>query len=579
MATAPVKSRRTVAIVAALAFLAAVGGLAVFNFYIAQHRLLHLINGLSTPVNVSIDGGPATTLSGPFPTTVPIAEGKHHITVSGGLTEELDIEVSTDFFERFFSSPVFVLNPGGTSLLTCETVVYTQNPLPNGGGSSVYRYGESYIKFPNVNYVFAPFPKTITSDSHSSETRVRVGLVEESVAKVLVRLLSESKDEEALRIAEWDLKLHPEDTRTLELYAAVIAGSANAARARAFIQERCRRKPVQIEWHRVYQQLSAGEQERSDIAAEYDQQLASEPGNASLLYLRGLVCRNGQRARPLFEQAIVKDAKLPWAHAALGQYYSARGDWTKARPHLEAAHQLAPDNEEFADLFDDARVALGECATLETDLRRALPGNAGDIKLNTHLCDALIAQHKNDEARTLAENYEALLSSQEGNDGLGLGRSLHEYVLYAIGDFPLLEKTAPKGTNLQYQTLFELGKLKELCELSPLKLQAEPFWCLAMSAGWKDAGDEANAKAWREKAAEIFAQTTEGSRAATLLRGIQPPTLDAVADLGLSAKQEATLLAVFAQLFPERADEFRAVGRALNYDFAFPHHFLVRALK
>ena len=577
MAIASKKSRRTVA--SAAVFVALLAGLAATNFYIAQHRKLHLISGLAAPVVVSIDGGAPTTLSGPFPTTVPIAEGKHHVAVSGGLSEELDIDVSTGYFERYFSAPVFLLNPGGTSLLTHETVVYTQNPLPGGGGSSVYRFGESYLKLPHVDYVFAPFPKTITSETHSSETRSRVGLVEESVAQVIVHLLSEKKDDEAIRIAEWDLKLHPEDTRTLELYAAVISGTENAARARAFIQDRCKRRPVEIEWHRVLQQMSATEMERGELIAEYDQELAKDPNNAALLYLRGLICRNGVRARPLFEQSIAKDPKLPWPHAALGQYYGARADWTKARPHLEAAHQLAPDNEDFTDLFDDARVALGEFAALETDLRRALTANPGDVKLSTHLCDVLIAQKKNDEARTLAENYEALLSSQEGSDGLALGRGLHEYVLYAIGDFPLLEKTAPKGTNLQFQALFELGKLKELGELSPLKLQAEPFWCLAMSAAWKDAGDDANAKAWREKAAEIFALAPDGSRASALLRSVQPPTLDAVADLGLSAKQEATLLAVLAQLFPDRADEFRTAGRALNYDYAFPHHFLLRALK
>ena len=574
---APPKPRRKPPVVLIALFAALLLGALGVNFYIARHRTLHLISGLSAPVTVTIDGGAPTTLSGPFPTTVPISEGAHHVAVSGGLTEEYDITVSTSFFGRYFNTPVFVLNPGGTSLLTHETVVYTKTQIPGGGGAFEYLYGQPYLQFQNLDYAFLPFPKSIEGSADASISRSRIALVEEGVSKVMVRLLSEKKDVEAFRMAEWDLKLHPDDTPTLELYAAITSGTPSAVQAQAFVKQRLKRRPLELDWHRVYLLMPLSEQEREELAADYDALLKSEPANSAALYLRGMLIKEGAKARPYFEQALQNAPKSVWPHVALAQYFIARGDWKSAKSHLETARTLAPDNEDIGDQYDDTRFALGEYQALESDLAKALQANPGDIKLNIHLCDVFIAQHKTDEAKALAENFETLLGSQ--NDGLNLGHSFYEYTLYAINSFPELEKSAPKGTKLYFQSLFELGKLKELCELMPLASQAEPFWALAICAAWQSKGDETRAKTWRAKAAGLFNAAPGGAPIADMLRGKEPPTVEAVADLGLSPKQEATLLAALAQQFPTRADEFRALARALNMDFAFPYYFLKTLLK
>ena len=549
------------------------------NQYIARHRTLHLISGLKEPVTVTIDGGAPTTLSGPFPTTVPIAEGPHHVVISGGLTDELDITLSSGFFDRFFSTPLFVLNPGGTSLLTHETVVYTKVQLPNGGGSFEFLFGQPYLQFPDVDYAFLPFPKTINANHDGNVSRSRIGLVEEPVSKVIVRMLSDKKDADAVRLAEWQLKLHPEDTRTLELYLAITAGTPAAVQAHAFVKERLKVRPLEPEWHRIFLQMTATDQEREELAEVYDALLKAEPENAPAFYLRGLLFKDGAHARPYFEQAIQKASKLIWPRVALAQYFVARGDWKAAKAQLELAHTLAPDNEDINDQFDDARFALGEYGALEADLGRELTINPGDIKLNIHLCDVFVAQHKPADAKALAENFAALLGAQNA-DGLNLGQSFFEYTLYAINNFAELEKTAPKGSKIYFQTLFELGRIKELCEQMPLNGQTEPFWALAISAAWKSKGDDAKAKLWRQKAASLFKTSTgSGGNIAAILLGTDAPTLEAVADLGLSPKQEATLLAVLAQEFPAKAEEFRTLARALNTDFAFPYYFLKTLLK
>ena len=567
-------SRRKIIGLGIAAAAALLGGIA-YNLHIAGNRTLQMVTGLPSPVTVSIDGGAPVTLSQPYPVPVPISEGRHRVSLTGAMTDEFDIDLESGFFQRFFTSPVFVLNPGGARLLVYETTVYSKTPDDKGARTHRYAYGEQYSFYPDVAYCFMPFPPSITIDSNSSSVkRSRIGTFDGRVSDAVFELNMQNQLDEAFNLAEWRLRLCPDDTRTLDAYAYMGMEKNTAARALEFLKEGCKRRPVEIPWHEKYQRLRAQDPE---LEQEYDALLKNDPDNAALLYLRALLEPDDAIADAQFERSIEKDPKNPWPHYALGHHDMSGGEWDKAKAHLSRACELAPDNPDYKDMLHEIRLALGEYAGLEKELREQLQSDPYNLDLNRRLCDVLLAQGQQEQARALAAAFGAKLQTEP--DSLGLSESLNEYVLYACGDFARLEQAAAPGTDLQFQALFEQGKLKELAEQYPLKANSDAFWCMLMSAGWSAQNDEDRAKIWREKAIELFGKgNRDAFRIAAVLRSDEPSPVAGVSCLHLPPKQTALVYAILAQRFPEKSAEYKALGRRLNIDYGFPYHFLKRVL-
>ena len=547
------------------------------NIYISYARKLHIVTGYSQPVTVSIDGGAGVTLDQPYPTTVPISEGKHHVVLTGAVKDEFDIELSSGFFQRFFSSPLFVLNPGGARLLIYETTQYSAHPVIGAGGRTQrYAFGQQFSTFSDVDFAFMPFPHTITLDSHSSSvTRSRVGAVDEHVADVVYDLWLRGKKNDAIEMAEWRLRVHPDDTRTLDSYIFMSHDVGQGESARVFVKAGCKRRPVEIPWHLAWQRMNSIDTDA--LEREYDSLLKAEPENTSLQYLRALLYTNDAESDPIFERVIEKAPGNPWPHYTLGHHLMCRGDWSAAKAHLEKACQLDPDNSDFTDVLYEIRFALAEYSTLETELREQLILDTTNMDINKHLCDCLVALGKKKDAQAVANAFATAMRA--ANDSMGLGDNLTQYVMYACGDFGLLEKTAPPGSDLRLHALFELSKLNDIVTEHPLANADDPTWCLIMSAGFKFRHDDAAAKAWREKGIELLGKGNRHSfQTAAVLRRNEPSPIDDVTNLHLEPRQLALMFALLAMQFPEKAHAYKTIGQKLNVDLAFPHHFLVDAL-
>src|SRR5262249_59936315 len=85
-------------------------GLALDNEYIRRHRTLHVVNACGAPVQVQVDDGPAVTVHGLG--TLRVAEGPHTFRVHGAVEETHDVTLAAGYFDRWFQSPAWVLNPG-----------------------------------------------------------------------------------------------------------------------------------------------------------------------------------------------------------------------------------------------------------------------------------------------------------------------------------------------------------------------------------------------------------------------------------------------------------------------------------
>ncbi|SIO67937.1 Flp pilus assembly protein TadD, contains TPR repeats [Singulisphaera sp. GP187] len=141
-------------------------GLAANNEYIRRHRVLNVVNACGVPVEVSLDGGAARTLSNRG--TIPIAEGKHRLRITGPVDQTVDVDLEASYWDRWFKKPVWVLNPGDEAVLDQKSIYYAKNPRPSTHRLIV---GAPFTAFPHIDYPFESPPESIEGTSRALRSR------------------------------------------------------------------------------------------------------------------------------------------------------------------------------------------------------------------------------------------------------------------------------------------------------------------------------------------------------------------------------------------------------------------------
>jgi tetratricopeptide (TPR) repeat protein len=560
------------------------------NLYIAGHRQVFVVNGFAQPVTVSPPSGRSFTVPAGTFDIMALPEGNHRITCRGAVTQAVDVAIRGSFFGRWFDKTAFVLNPGGAALVYWERATYSAKANAQADRPSAadvrFWYGEPFTTFHDIDYAFEPFPENIRTKV-SKETKTRIDLLRVQPMAVFVSLLAQRSYEEALRLAEWDLRLQPRTNALLLGYAGLAKMQNSGARAVAFLREGLARRPVDIAWHRTYQELLSDAPDDRPLAAEYDAYLRAEPTNSSLLYLRGRISVDAKEAESCFRRAIAADPNNGYAHNGLGFQRFTLGDWAGARREIGCACELRPEEESFAQTLTEIRLALGEFDSLEGSLRAYLERSPLDQYAVMKLSDVLVAQGKNEEARQWVTAYEreavARFKREAAQQIMPVRRNLH----YAVGDFAALEKTAGGDSSLParqalFQALIETGRVAEAVKVFPINdpQAADPWRLLIVSIAWQRAGAAPQAAAWRDRAAELFARSRREWRpVAGILRRTQPPPLTELIELPLTPKPKAILLVALAQRFPAQSAELLAKARLFNVDRSFPYWLIERSTK
>jgi hypothetical protein len=102
---------------------------------------------------------------------------------------------------------------------------------------------------------------------------------------------------------------------------------------------------------------------------------------------------------------------------------------------------------------------------------------------------------------------------------------------------------------------------------------------LAVSLAWSAAHDEAQAEAWRQKAAKVLAAASPyEARAAALLDKNATVSKAATDEVLLDSKPKSILLAAIGAAHPDQHDELFAAARTLNVERDFPYHIVRRVV-
>ena len=555
-------------------------GLAAHNDYRRRHRTVRIDNAFPQAAEVTIDGGAAIHVASNA--IVDLPEGRHHVQITGPVTEDFDIDLEAGFFDRWMKSPVWVINVGGANAYERHTVFYAVNPQPTQVELLV---GERFLALPHVDDAFTLPPAQMQVKSRNqTRTRVHITRSQVPVDDAFQYALS-TGSAHGLDYGEANLLIRPNDAGLLRAYVAVCAAGPHADRAEAFLRSGLARRPVEVEWHRAYQELGRGAEREQALIVEYDAALHAEPQNAALLYLRGRIATNRQEGLDLFQRAAKADAALPWPWRALAYDAASRGAWEECLLLLGRAPESDMADPSIARLWHEARLGTGDLAALEAEYRQQLAAQdpAAAAPTLIHLCDVLAAEGKIDDARqALADWGNRAVVQYPQDQGLRFVRLMTYYML---GDFDTLTQEAaslPQDVTsyLRLETALALGRMEEVPQNDPLVGAPEQAWsALELALAYQLAGDAARSEEWTSKACEkLEQQDADARRAAALLRAADPPTLEALDDVAADARNKALLAAVLVAKFADRHAELTVLARKLNVTRLPPYHLVARAI-
>jgi tetratricopeptide (TPR) repeat protein len=578
--TGPKLTWRSLAVVGAIALVGVVG-MAIGNEYIRRHRTVYLVSAFKEPATVEIRGVRTVKMFRSLQELV-LPEGRYHATVTGPVRQETDFEVRSRYFDRWFGSPAWVLNVGDNSVLMLEQVVYSRNPRP---GSVSFFFGESFHSFPNVTHPFQPLPESLQMKEHEERVLTHLDIFRGEQADLFYHLQREGRLADAVRLAELRLPLQPGDERLIAAYVTAALQQKQPDRAEKLLLAGLTNRPVQIEWHRAYQNLHKNRKREERLAADYDAMLRADATNSALMYLRGRLCTDHAEGRRWFDRAREADPQNPYPLYALAYDRMAVGEWSGARSLMIRAVELKPKDDEFFRMLSLIRLALSEFAPFEEAQRARLARNPLDFVSVFLLCESFVAQGKRAEAEQAIDAFQRAASADNAASAREAVTALRRHLLYALGDFPALEKSAtgdrsPGASNNLFYALAEQGRLAEAVKIHPLDEPDEndPFHYLAIGIAWRLAGDANEATRWQAHALKLLDEgEADWTRAAGLLRRATVPAQAELDDIILPPNSKAILFAALAQQYPAKRAEFAAAARRLNVSRSYPYHLLQRA--
>lgn len=262
---------------------------------------------------------------------------------AGGEKRTLRRELGGGFLSRLFDSKVHIFNPDRCAILYTERIRYSASSrnLPDHDPQYRFHAGGDHYALKGIDYAFRTPPSTIKIDSGSNAYKDHLALFQPGrdgdVWGISENLLSREK-----RVRHWVDRLawepgKPEVAQTM--LALLGTGEVGADDIRSTVEGGLDHTPINIEWHRLYQELP-GVGGTPQVVEEYRRRLADNPDSPALKYLYArLISDTGKdEAMRLFAEAESGPSPIGYGYYAMTYNYLVNGNLAKAG---EAAADLA----------------------------------------------------------------------------------------------------------------------------------------------------------------------------------------------------------------------------------------------
>lgn len=503
---------------------------------------LHVVNGLATPVRVRLDDGPPQELAVGGHLELPTWAGERRVVVEapGRPDETIVVDAAGG---GLMSRPFHVVNPGGAATLVVEELEYGppvpgKPPLP----SEVW-FGQASLTLEGIDYAFTTPPATVTTGDRRGVKRHAVSI---APPRPSVLFAEHAHELPPARRVEWCRLRLGVDPADEEVLAALVASAGDdealRAQALALLEPGLERRPVEVAWHRAWQDLTRrGPDGPAAVLARADALLRAQPlaprDQAALQVLRARAEPRARAARALYAAARDRDPEQAWAWHGLAFQALAVGEAPEAARCAAEAVRRRPKDADMAALHDDARLA-----TLDPALAKAVRAEAEATLLRDprstnaawRVLQALEVEGGGAAQVTFAKRFaDEVLALDHDQDERGLGALVEGLRAALAGDAPALRKAAdrvtapPQRARLTFVAALLEGQADVATQLAEGPLAGSVEAALALAVQLRgDAGAR-----WRGRAAALFAASGK-EVAAELLRADGPVDLAALDDAG-----------------------------------------------
>jgi hypothetical protein len=313
--------------------------------------------------------------------------------------------------------------------------------------------------------------------------------------------------------------------------------------------------------------------------------LEKEPGNASLLYLRGRIDPDPKQSFDYYNRAISADSKNPYPYFAKAYDLECRGDFVPAQKFCETACKLKTDSVQMKEMHFRLRLALGQYEALEKEVQVALARERLDLWYFRKLLEIRIAKRDRVGAQKALKEYEEDAKKATPNDPFQARLQNRMFLAYLQKDFDSYARDAAtlKDENARSKSLkivyFNRGEMEKAEALQGIKESADGYTCLLYWLGWLEKGRADKASEWLNRAKQKFlASSGEANVVGQLLEKPRRRIANRLYNLVILPEYKRILYAAFARLYPNDRRNLHAMARKMNYSLEFPHHFLSKII-
>ena len=489
-----------------VAAILAVIGLVINNEYIRRHQPLIVINATGAAANIQIDGGTPVSVLGQQ--MIPVREGVKKIKITGSVQETHKITVESGYWNRWTTTPVWIVNVGGQGIIADVDIHYAVNPR----APTVRLHADPLFYKKHVDYPFEEPPESVDIGSRQSVTKnaiswVDVGTHAESAVNGYYTLYEYNR-QKAWEYGKRLLTHVPSNVDLLKLMANTATDKQQLELAQ-LLESRIDHQPILIAWHRTYQDFPAVQQAYDLTVARYDAMLQKDPDNVRLLYLRGRFESNKIKSSSYFERARELDPKFPWPAYALAHHQMSDGHWDIAIDLINEALDNGIDESEIQHARHFAYLGSQRFEDLIQIHQATLKERSGSVQIAQLLAETLLHAGKKEEASDVLlqtiSNYRREMGDRFP-EVVYAGNAIEKYFNNDI--VGALEEVAKTKELAVIRSMLEVesGKLDDAIEIFESPVDRDYHWMPVLCAIRYFVQDEPeNTKLWYKNSGAHFA--------------------------------------------------------------------------
>ena len=544
-------------------------------FWKGSNQRVYLVNGTDKAYRVTVNGA-EHAIPANRATPIRIAEGEITVeAIDAGLVKDpVTATVRTSFWGRPFSAPVFAFNPDRSAVLVEEQTTYSATPGTNP--PMTFSLGEGFYQFAEPDYAFEPFPQSMKLKSGQSITKSRVGLETGLVPfqKVAIAYQTNRNGAPPDELIKRLCLANPNES----LFVNQIATLLKPDDALAFLNAGLNRRPLLVDWHRLYQTLMETHRPDADLVPEY-RKLADGEKSGDARYLLARISPEGAESDRLLEEAATAKPDCHFAWYSMAYRTLARGDFPSAKSWIQRVVEAQPADLGFRQFQLDVLWANREYdahRTAASQMTAGIPGLSlleqfrgaaaqGDPDVQQQIRMALARQNGGRSNPLVSEKVlDGIQAMIKGDTAAYLKKTEGGDVILddeTIAQAPRFErailKSNPDEAKAAIDTIVDkpqLGNDETAIRRGILSL----FYRKEGNAAKADEQVQLLAKA-------LLAQSRTEKRLGTMLNGSKPFDADFVLASIVHPRIKRVVLLVFADKYPEHAATFRALSAKLDY--------------